>query len=110
MKWLIPMSFVFLLLAGCGSEEKSYELCGYGDMLVLNGKGYMLLPVKKTLTLDGKAGVIKEKIGDEFHPEKDYTANHLKKGTDLYYVKDHSNYLIANTSDERYLLYEEIEK
>jgi hypothetical protein len=110
MKRLVVLLLCVFLLSACGDKEPaSYELCGYGDMMVVNKKEYVKVSEEKKLVLDEKLGAIKEKIESQYHPVNDFTANTLKKGTPIYSVKDHSNYLVAQTEDNRYILYEEIQ-
>lgn len=109
MKRLIVLLLCVCVLSACGEKKPaSYELCGYGDMMVVNDKEYVKVSIEKKLTLEKKIGSIKEKIETKYHPVKDFTANTLAEGTPIYSVKDHKDYLIAQTKDNRYLLYEEI--
>ncbi|BCB05355.1 hypothetical protein [Bacillus sp. KH172YL63] len=109
MKRLLVLLLCISVLSACGEKKPaSYELCGYGDMMVVGDKEYVKVSVEKKLTLDEKIGAIKEKIETKYHPVNDFTTNTLPEGTPIYSVKDHKQYLIAQTKDNRYLLYEEI--
>ncbi|MEI2665958.1 hypothetical protein [Rossellomorea sp. LJF3] len=109
MKRLAVLVLCVFVLSACGEKKPaSYELCGYGDMMVVNDKEYVKVSAEKKLTLKEKVGSIKEKIETKYHPVNNFTANTLAEGTPIYSVKDHKNYLIAQTKDNRYLLYEEI--
>ena len=109
-KWLLLLICIAFLSACHHTKEttKKSELCGYGPMMVINGKQYLRLPVKETFKLDKELGKIQEKIAEKFHPEDNFSSNALEVGSTIYSVKEHSNYLLAKTEDNQYLLFEEI--
>jgi hypothetical protein len=88
-KWvLLLLSLVFL--SACHHKEeapKKSELCGYGPMMVINGKQYLRLPVKKSFKLDKELGKIQEKIDEKFHPEDNFFSNTLEGFTIIIYDK-----------------------
>lgn len=109
MKKLVLLFLCIILLSACSDEEQtSVELCGYGPMMVINGKEYQRVPVKDTFKLGQQLGKIQMKLDEKFHPVDNFSSNSLAEGSIIYSVKEHNNYLIAKTQEKSYLLFEEI--
>lgn len=109
MKKLLSFSLCIIFLSACSGLEKqetSGEICGYGPMMVVNGKEYLRVPIKKPFKLENQLGEIKEKLDERIHPVEDFNSNSLEVGTTIYSVKGNQNYLLAETEDKEYLLYE----
>lgn len=111
MKKSVILLLCIIFLSACHKEHATSksELCGYGAMMVINGKEYLRLSVKQSFKLEQKLGNIQEKINEKFHPVDNFSSNSLAVGSTIYTVKDHNNYLIAKTKENKYLLFEEIE-
>ncbi|MFD1738141.1 hypothetical protein ACFSCX_16560 [Bacillus salitolerans] len=109
MKKLALLLICITFITACSSQDQtSTELCGYGPMMVVNGKDYLKIPVKKSFNLEQKLGVIKEKLDEMYHPEQNFSSNSLEVGSTIYSVKGYEQYLIAKTVDNKYYLFEEI--
>ncbi|SFA80655.1 MULTISPECIES: hypothetical protein [unclassified Bacillus (in: firmicutes)] len=106
MKKLLLLLLCIFFLSACSEQESSKEICGYGPMMVVNGKDYLRVPVKKPFKLEKQIGVIKEKLKEKIHPVENFSSNSLEVGTTIYRVEGHENYLLAETKDKEYLLYE----
>jgi hypothetical protein len=110
MKKIGFLGLCLVFLSACSAEEASpaYELCGYGEMMTVNGKEYLRLNEKKELTLDQPVGEILVKIDDTLHPVEELSSNSLAEGTDLFSVKNHEQFLVAKTEENKYILFEEL--
>ncbi|WP_421380866.1 hypothetical protein ACOJQI_18780 [Bacillus salacetis] len=110
MRKVILTGAALLFISGCGAEEASVpgELCGFGEMMTVNGKEYLRVHEEKALTLDQELGEITEKIEEALHPVADFTSNSLDEGTKVFSVKDHDAILVAQTGNDKYLLFEEL--
>ncbi|WP_456275978.1 hypothetical protein [Bacillus sp. AK128] len=95
------------VVSGCSSQEATYELCGTGPTVVINNTEYIQSPTEqKTYKLDQQLGEIEEQIDEQFHPEENFTSNFLEVGALVYSVKDHPDYIIAKTTENKYLLFQ----
>ncbi|RIW38791.1 hypothetical protein D3H55_00055 [Bacillus salacetis] len=110
MKKIFVIGAALLFISGCGTEEAAVpsELCGYGEMMTVNGKEYLRINEEKPLTLDKEMGEITSKIDKALHPVADLTSNSLEEGTKIFSVRNHDDFLVAKTSNEKYLLFEQI--
>jgi hypothetical protein len=110
LKKVIMTGALLLFIGGCGTEESAVpsELCGYGEMMTVNGNEYLRIHEKKSLTLDQEVGEIAEKIDEVLHPVAHLTSNSLDEGTKIFSVHHHEDYLVAKTGEEKYLLFQQL--
>jgi len=108
-KYFFGLILLLLLLSGCNkTEEVSYELCGYGNMVSFDGVGYVQIdPDQEKYRLGKKVGVIQEKIEDTLHPINHLTSNFLTEGSALYISDENKNQMIAKENG-KYFLFEKI--
>lgn len=105
-KSVLLIIFMMILGACSNGKETVSELCGDGPMMVVEGKEYLRVDVKKKVTLGEQLGKIKEQIDESYHPVDNFSSNTLAAGSTIYSVKGHDNYLVAKTDDEKYVLFE----
>jgi hypothetical protein len=110
MRKIILAGAALLFISGCGKQEASIsgELCGYGEMMTVNGVEYLRVHEEKALTLHRQIGQITQKIDKVLHPTADFSSNSLDEGTKLFSVKNDDALLVAKTGDDKYLLFEQI--
>ncbi|MCA1055790.1 hypothetical protein LCM10_12405 [Rossellomorea aquimaris] len=107
MKKLVLLITLILLLSACqNGKETGYELCGDGPMMVVDGKGYLQMNVSKKVTLGTELGQIKKRIDSKYHPVENHSSNTLESGSTIYSVKGETDYLVAKTNDDRYVLFQ----
>ncbi|QWC21010.1 hypothetical protein KJK41_11670 [Bacillus haikouensis] len=111
MKKLALCVLTMLIMSACsiGKEEK-YELCGYGPMMVVEGKEYLRIDTKKRVILGDELGKIKKQINEEYHPVDNFSSNTLAKGSSIFRVKGQDQYLVAKTKNEKYILFQLLDK
>jgi hypothetical protein len=109
-KLALLMVFMMIMSACSNGKETANELCGDGPMMVVDGKEYLRVNVKKKVTLGKQLGKIMEQIDKSYHPVENFSSNTLTTGSIIYSVKGHDQYLVAKTQDEKYLLFELMEK
>ncbi|MEI5909248.1 hypothetical protein WAK64_19540 [Bacillus spongiae] len=109
-KLLFIFGFCILLLTACNGKETAtpYDLCGYGPMMIVDDKIYVSVPDTKSFTLSKELGEISEKIDEQFHPTENLTSNVLEPGTVIYSVQNYDHYLVAKTTENNYLLFDEV--
>ncbi|OIU71822.1 hypothetical protein [Rossellomorea aquimaris] len=111
MRKLALCILTMLIMSACSiGKEKEYELCGYGPMMVADGKEYLRIDSKKRVILGDELGKIKNQINEEYHPVDNFTSNTLAKGSIIFRVKGQDQYLVAKTKDEKYVLFELLNK
>jgi hypothetical protein len=111
MRKLALCILTMLLMSACSiSKEKEYEMCGYGPMMVVDGKEYLRIDSKKRVILGNELGKIKKQINEKYHPVDSFTSNTLAKGSTIFKVKGQDQFLVAKTEDEKYVLFELLNK
>ncbi|MYL32426.1 hypothetical protein GLW08_06600 [Pontibacillus yanchengensis] len=113
---LLGILSCLMLITACGVSEVSetdstltsenYELCGYGPMMIIDGKEYIKVNKQQKVKLDQQLGSIILKIDETLHPVENFTSNTLLPGTAVYSVEDNAEKLIAKTQENEYLLFE----
>jgi hypothetical protein len=109
-KFALLMVFMVIVSACSNGKETANELCGDGPMMVVDGKEYLRVNAKKKVTLGKQLGKIKEQIDKSYHPVENLSSNTLTAGSIIYSVKGHKRYLVAKTQDEKYVLFELMDK
>ncbi|KGP71244.1 hypothetical protein [Pontibacillus yanchengensis] len=113
---LFGIFICLMFITACGVSEVSkkgstltsenYELCGYGPMMIIDGKEYIKVNKQEKVKLEQQLGSIILKIDETLHPVENFTSNTLLPGTAIYSVEDNAEKLVAQTHEKEYLLFE----
>ncbi len=105
MRNIVILSFVLLFsfLSGCQSSSDEST----ASILIINGEKYYGQEVveKDKYAIQNQIGEVKSKADADRMPQKDYSSNTLKVGTQIYSVVEKDNIILVKTPDEKYQIF-----
>ena len=112
--FLLSIPILIILVTGCAVNEDNLQqvtvesFASYQALLNVNGDQYFGVGNSEEINsyqTDKQIGEVKKKISPELYPYKSFESNYLEEGTQLYSLKEHPNFLLAEVEPGVYELF-----